>query len=239
MNAMGSHQSPRSLSCVWLTPPSILAALGSFDLDPCACSAPRPWPTAARHLAAEDDGLSVDWTGRVWLNPPYGPPTVIGPWMRRMAGHGCGTALIFARTETAMFFETVWRAATGCLFLEGRLHFHRPDGRRAVANAGAPSVLVAYGDEDLDTLAKSGLPGQLIPLRLPRSFLVRAPSQTWREVVLEALASADAPQTVADLWRVLRGHPKARGRQHAREKVRQTLQRGAGRRVGPDAWVAA
>ena len=41
------------------------------------------------------------------MNPPYGPPPVIGPWMRRMAAHGHGTALIFARTETAIFSTCV------------------------------------------------------------------------------------------------------------------------------------
>lgn len=239
MTAMGGHQSPRALSCVWLTPPALLRALGPFDLDPCACSEPRPWPTAANHYAAEDDGLSRDWEGRVWLNPPYGPPGVIGPWMRRMARHDFGTALIFARTETVMFAETVWRAAAGCLFLAGRLHFHRPDGLRARANAGAPSVLVAYGSDDLDRLASAGLEGQLVPLRLPRSVLIAMPEPSWRRVVSDLLDRSDGPVSVAELFAALRGHPKLRGRRHAREKVRQTLQRGAGRRVGRDAWVAA
>jgi hypothetical protein len=161
---IGAHQSPRSQSEVWLTPPAIIEALGPFDMDPCAAPEPRPWPTAARHVALPECGLSVPWSGRVWLNPPYGPPLVIGPWLRRMAEHGRGTALIFARTETALFFETVWRAADACLFLSGRLHFHRPDGERADGNAGAPSVLVAYGAEDARRLRACGLPGAFVPL---------------------------------------------------------------------------
>jgi hypothetical protein len=84
--------------------------------------------------------------------------------MRRMVEHGRGTALIFARTETEMFFEAVWRAATAALFLEGRLYFHRPDGKRAGANAGAPSVLVAYGAEDAERLRSSGIRGAFVPL---------------------------------------------------------------------------
>jgi hypothetical protein len=162
---MGGHHNPVNETEVWLTPPHILAALGTFDLDPCACSLPRPWPTADRHFTKEDDGLSLPWAGRVWLNPPYGAPAIVGPWLRKMTDHGEGTALIFARTETALFFTHVWRAATACLFLEGRLFFCRPDGTPAAHNGGAPSVLVAYGYTDAAILEHSGIAGQYVGLR--------------------------------------------------------------------------
>lgn len=164
MTGIGGHQSPRMETDVWLTPPEILAALGAFDLDPCACSEPRPWATAAEHYTVHDNGLRKPWFGRVWLNPPYGSPSVVGPWMRRLADHGTGMALIFARTETALFFETVWRRASACLFIEGRLFFHYPDGRRAGNNSGAPSVLIAYGDADAAALRASGLNGHYVEL---------------------------------------------------------------------------
>ena len=106
-HSMGSHQSPRSQTCVWLTPPDIISKLGPFDLDPCAAPEPRPWSTALHHIALPEDGLTAEWRGNVWLNPPYGPPTVITPWMQRLAKHGNGIALVFARTETVMFFECV------------------------------------------------------------------------------------------------------------------------------------
>jgi len=163
-HGMGGHQSTAMLSDEWLTPPDLLAALGPFDLDPCACPEPRPWPTAAVHYVKENDGLSKPWRGRAWLNPPYGGPSVIGPWMRRMVVHGKGTALIFARTETEVFFETVWGAAAAVLFLRGRLYFHRPDGARARANAGAPSCLVAYGAEDAERLGNSGISGCFVAI---------------------------------------------------------------------------
>jgi len=160
---MGGHQSAAPQSDVWLTPPHILAALGPFDLDPCSPGL-RPWPTAATHYTLEDDGLKKPWHGRVFCNPPYGGPSIIGPWMRRMVAHNHGIALIFARTETAMFQECVFGNANGILFLAGRLHFHHEDGRRAAHNAGAPSCLVAYGAPDLARLAKCELPGRLITL---------------------------------------------------------------------------
>jgi hypothetical protein len=143
----------------WLTPPAILAALGPFDLDPCAAPEPRPWPTAARHIARPADGLAEPWEGRVWCNPPYSSP---GVWAARMAAHGHGTALIFARTETRWFVEYVWRRATALLFLEGRIGFLRLSGACGTSTAPAPSVLVAYGSEDAERLAGAGLSGAYI-----------------------------------------------------------------------------
>lgn len=147
---MGGHQSARMNTDVWLTPPELLEQLGVFDLDPCAAPAPRPWPTAAEHIALPRDGLIEPWHGRVWLNPPYGKYTHL--WMKRLAEHNHGTALIFARTETTMFRETVWRHASAVKFLSGRLHFHHASGERALSNSGAPSCLVAFGDYDAERL---------------------------------------------------------------------------------------
>jgi len=160
--SMSGHQSPVMGTDEWLTPPEILAALGPFDLDPCSPhESRRPWATAAKHYCKEDDGLSQEWHGRVWMNPPFGREAT--KWMRKLAAHGNGIALIPARTETAMFFESVWGAADAVLFLQGRPHFHRADGSRAAFNSGAPICLVAYGLANVAALERSGL-GQLVPV---------------------------------------------------------------------------
>lgn len=164
MTGMGGHQSAAMQKDEWLTPPWLLQALGSFDLDPCAPSADsRPWNTAAQHYSIEDNGLVQPWIGRVWCNPPYGLEAA--RWLGRLAGHGNGIALVFARTETRMFFDHVWPKADALLFLEGRLHFHHVDGRRAAANSGAPSVLVAYGLKNAACLQSCGIAGKFISLK--------------------------------------------------------------------------
>lgn len=156
-----SHERSPMGKCEWLTPPEILRALGRFDLDPCA-STNRPWPTAKRHFTIADDGLSQAWVGRVWLNPPYGRET--GRWLAKLAKHGDGIALIFARTETRMFFDHIWEQASAVLFLRGRLTFYNADGTRPTNSGGAPSCLVAYGRRNASALAASGLLGKLIAL---------------------------------------------------------------------------
>lgn len=146
----------------WLTPPNVIAAVGPFDLDP-AAPIRRPWPTASRHYTVEDDGLRQDWGGMVWLNPPYTEP---GKWLAKLARHGNGIALLFARTETQMWHEHIWPHASLLLFLKGRLRFHLSSGQEGRSGSGSPSVLIAYGEPAADRLRRCSLAGHLAaPLR--------------------------------------------------------------------------
>ena len=151
---LSAHKSAKMKNDEWLTPPEIIRPLGRFDLDPCA-PITRPWNTADNHYTILDNGLSKPWMGRVWLNPPFGREAV--KWLRRMAQHGNGIALIPARTETAMFYEAVWNLADAVLFIKGRPHFHFVTGERAPFNSGAPICLVAYGRTNVQVLLDSGL----------------------------------------------------------------------------------
>ena len=159
-NGIGSHHSAKSRTDEWLSPPWIIEALGKFDLDPCSYD-PMPWNIAKNAYC--EMGLELTWKGRVWLNPPYGKET--GLWLKKLADHGNGIALTFARTETAMFFESVWPRASAILFIKGRLHFHYPDGTMAKANSGAPSCLIAYGSENAVCLEECDIAGKFIDLR--------------------------------------------------------------------------
>lgn len=145
----------------WLTPPDLIAALGEFDLDPCS-PIDRPWDTAERHYTIDDDGLNQPWKGRVFCNPPYGTQTAV--WLKKCAAHGNAIALTFARTETKMFFDTVWYKADAILFIKGRLKFYHVSGEQG-DSAGAPSVLIAYGKGNAQALADSGIEGRLVYLR--------------------------------------------------------------------------
>jgi len=160
--AMGSHQSARADTTTWLTPREITDELGPFDLDPCAAPSPRPWSTAERMIELPEDGLAAEWDGYVWCNPPYS--FAAWDWLEKLADHGNGVALVFARTETAGFVKSIWRRADAVKFIWGRLHFHYPDGRRAEANSGAPSVLVAYGKQAARRLHESKIAGTYLQL---------------------------------------------------------------------------
>lgn len=158
---MGGHHATVGASDEWYTPLAILDAIGlTYDLDPCAPQLPAAsWIPAARRYSLPDDGLVLPWAGRVWLNPPYGAATAA--WVRRLAAHGDGVALVFARTDTA-WFHAVAQTAHALCFLAGRLTFVPADAAsvadgRTNGNAGAPSLLLAFGDECAEAVAGSGL----------------------------------------------------------------------------------
>lgn len=147
----------------WLTPPFILKELGGFDLDPCS-PINRPWDTAKNHYNVNDNGLMQNWVGRVWCNPPY-DTKVNGAFLEKCALHGNAMVLIFARTETGNFFNYIWPKADAIFFLQGRLKFYDVNGIEAKNSAGAPSVLIAYGENNVKALQECKLKGKFIRLK--------------------------------------------------------------------------
>jgi len=146
----------------WLTPPNLVLKLGEFDLDPCS-PIDAPFLHANTNFTTIDDGLSKEWFGRVYLNPPYGRGMEL--WIEKLKNHGNGIALIFARTETKCFFEHIWNDADALLFVKGRIRFYHVTGVQA-GTPGAPSVFIAYGRENALALKNSGIDGRYLDLKL-------------------------------------------------------------------------
>lgn len=141
---MTVHEAPWGETREWYTPPEVFDRLGlRFDLDVASPMAgPVSWVPADRFLSPRENGLMSEWTGRVWCNPPYGPPGVA--FVQRMVSHGNGVLLVPARTETR-WFQHGADNADAVAFLRDRLHFIREDGTQARAPFG--SVLMGFGAE--------------------------------------------------------------------------------------------
>ncbi len=150
------HLPNQGKSNEWYTPPAVFEALGlRFDLDPCAPPFPAAnWIPADGRFTQDDDGLSLPWEGRVWLNPPYGREAAA--WMRRMRDHGNGVALVFSRTDVKWWHDVAPSASAVC-FIRGRLTFIAGAGQSAPGNSGGPSALLAWGESCADAVARSGL----------------------------------------------------------------------------------
>lgn len=127
----------------WTTPEKVIArvnaTLGGIDLDPCSNGNSS---IATRQLTKADNGLAEEWTGKVYMNPPYGRE--IMKWVEKLVrSHESGDvpeaiALVPARTETAWFQQ--FRDYPICL-LRGRLRFN--GGK---TGAPFPSAAVYLGE---------------------------------------------------------------------------------------------
>lgn len=155
-----SFEKSKNTKVEWLTPPDLVKKLGCFDLDPCAPK-DAPFYHALNYYTIEQDGLSKDWKGRVYCNPPYGRGMEL--WLEKLKYHGNGIALIFARTETKCFFNHIWNSADALLFVKGRIKFYHITGVQA-GTPGAPSVFIAYGKENAKALKESGIQGKYLDL---------------------------------------------------------------------------
>lgn len=155
---MTAYLKPKTVE--WLTPLWVIRSLGSFDLDPCA-PVTRPWSTAKKHYTVKQDGLSKQWKGRVWLNPPYGRE--IKKWTDKFSDSSEGIALVFARTDSA-WFHRLFLKCYGLLIVKGRISFCYPSGIDSNKKIAA-SVFFAKSKKDWKRLMNAGIPGVLLKNR--------------------------------------------------------------------------
>lgn len=126
----------------WYTPSEYIEAarafMGAIDLDPASSALANETVRAHRFFSAADDGLSKEWRGRVWLNPPYAQPA-IGHFMAKLVAErenfSEAVALTHNYTDTAWFHLAAGAAAAIC-FTRGRIAFVNPDGERAAPTQG-------------------------------------------------------------------------------------------------------
>lgn len=101
-------------------------SLGDIELDP----ASHPWANqtvkANRIFTKHDDGLSKQWTGRVWLNPPFSEwqewvPKILSEWRSGRVSAMC--VLCATRTLSARYFAGIHEACNAFCVLNGRIPF--------------------------------------------------------------------------------------------------------------------
>ena len=148
-----------SASDEWYTPIEFINVLGVFHTDPAAPMAPK-FRTADIMYNKEDDGLSKEWFGRVWLNPPYSSP-LIQQFMAKMADHGRGIALVMPKFGSVMFREYVYPKCDGIYILEKRIRFYDHNWVQQKSPVST-HILIAYGEENVEAILESGLKGNML-----------------------------------------------------------------------------
>jgi ParB family transcriptional regulator, chromosome partitioning protein len=128
----------------WFTPAEWLdrarAALGEIDLDPASNPLAQDAVKATAFFTKEDDALTKEWGGRVWMNPPYAQP-LIGQFAEKLLAEIDAGRVTQALTLTHNYTDTGWfhalasRADAIC-FTRGRIRFVSPAGELAAPTQG-------------------------------------------------------------------------------------------------------
>lgn len=121
----GADKFTSSKSDEHYTPPNILQAvyecLGELDLDPCSNSHSSPNVNAKKHFTIEDDGLAQEWSGRVFINPPFSDikrwvPHVISEYSSGRVTEAIALTKAYPRTN---WYKKLRESCQAICFVEG------------------------------------------------------------------------------------------------------------------------
>ena len=120
----------------WFTPSEYIElareVMGGIDLDPASCEFAQRVVKADRFYTRDDDGLSQEWVGRIWLNPPYSRRLIgkfvdklVAEWWARNVTEA--VVLTHNRTDTKWFSKLASVSVCRC-DTDGRIRFETADG---------------------------------------------------------------------------------------------------------------
>lgn len=146
------HVSHNSGNNEWYTPPGFTYAarvvMGGIDLDPASSAEANQPIGATRFYSIEDDGLSQDWHGRIWLNPPYADG-LVEKFINKLIYHYKNKTVSEAIVLVNNASETVWfqalaNAGVAICFPKARIKFWKSGGEKGSPLQG--QAIVYLGD---------------------------------------------------------------------------------------------
>ena len=149
----------------WYTPANHIEiarqVLGEIDLDPASNAEANKIVKAKKYFSEEDDGLSKEWSGRVWLNPPYSRD-LMGPFVNKLIESyksGAVPAAIMVshnNTDTA-WFHSLSEVASAVCFPRQRIKFYRNQIVAAPVNGQAFFYLGRSADNFIEVYKDYGV----------------------------------------------------------------------------------
>jgi hypothetical protein len=155
----------------WYTPPEFIEAarlvMGSIDLDPASSEVANRTVGAERIYTAADDGLTLTWSGRVWMNPPYEKGLIdrFAEKFRAEVAAGFVTqAVVLVNNGTdTRWFATLCKVATMLCFPTGRIRFYKPDGERGAPLQGQAVLYIGSQQEAFaSAFARFGIVAEVV-----------------------------------------------------------------------------
>lgn len=154
LEPLDNHRAEGTGENEWFTPGKYIEAarrvLGAIDLDPASNPLAQEWIKAANYFTRDDDGLSQEWHGRIWLNPPYARAEIM-PFIEKLVteirGHRVTAAILLTHNYTdTEWFHLAMSAAAAVCFTRGRVRFVDDLGNESAPTQG--QAFIYYGEHD-------------------------------------------------------------------------------------------
>jgi ParB-like chromosome segregation protein Spo0J len=135
------------------------AVLGGIDLDPASCVQANGVVKATTFYTKDVNGLEQPWSGRVWMNPPYGGEA--GPFVKKFCDLyaakrvDAGIILVSSSCTETLWFRLLWDGVL--CFTNHRIQFYGDEGNRGQPTTG--SIFVYFGpnpDRFVDVFGRFG-----------------------------------------------------------------------------------
>lgn len=140
----------------WYTPQWIIdlarETMGGIDLDPASCPDAQAGIQARAYCAIGDDGFNQPWSGRVWLNPPYGTSGEgAAGWALKLKreydiGQVTAAVLLVKAAFGYNWFNDLWYTYPTCILRE-RVTFVSPVDGIARGPAKHATALIYFGPD--------------------------------------------------------------------------------------------
>jgi ParB family chromosome partitioning protein len=123
--------------------------MGEIDLDPASCAMAQETVRAKQYYTAEDDGLTKEWSGNLWVNPPYSAGLIDKFAAKLVREYEAGNVreaivLVDNRTDTGWFYGMAVACERIC-FTRGRINFYNE--KTASSSPANGSALLYFGDD--------------------------------------------------------------------------------------------
>ncbi len=143
--AVRNHRAIGTGENEWYTPSEYAGmardVMGGIDLDPASCEQANEAIGATTFYTKEDDGLTKEWTGRVFLNPPYNRdlmPAFVGKLKTSFIDGDVKQAVLLSHNNTdTTWFHSLTSASSAICFPKKRIKFYRDDEVAAPTNGQA------------------------------------------------------------------------------------------------------
>lgn len=142
------HVTNNSKDDEWYTPAKYIESarevLGRIDLDPASNDFANKTVKADRYFTEESNGLEQEWSGNIWMNPPYST-ALLSQFADKLISSNFSQAIVLVNnaTETA-WFEKMISKASAIVFHKGRIRFVKRDGEHGAPLQG--QAFIYYGD---------------------------------------------------------------------------------------------